>query len=248
MASSDSVCDKQVSENHDVIFHEDCLTKLCRLCSSRLNTAKKTKEKTGRIYHVKNYAVAIQSEFGIDVSKDIPGKVHPTSVCNGCRSAMKNFKRNPNSHSNVMKKQDVRDVNCRWNFIGENMSSCFTCHTFTNQTRPGRRPRPIGPLSDASQFIPGESTTCITQPELPVQVPLSNLCEESALSQPSGIEKSQDIKKAPGKVTVEEVMASKGPPTDLDHKLLNSLLDKFDKSNPLIEVKTGGTVSKHLII
>ncbi len=56
--------------------------------------------------------------------------------------------------------------------------------------------------------------------------------------------------KSPSKMTVHEWMSAKtdGPPTELDHKLFNHLLDKFDKSNPLIEVKTGGTVSKTILI
>ncbi len=247
-----SVCEKQDSETHNAEFHEECLTKLCRLCSSRLNKAKKS----GRVYQVQNYAVAIKSEFDIDVSNDVPGKVHPTSLCNGCRSAIKNFKRNPSSQNNVMKKQNVRDVNSRWNKIGENCMTCFTCHTFIFQGRPGRRAQPHSNPKEISKV------TCITHSDEENTLNCDNIvnetlpCDENiqGLRHPL-----QELKnnvpifhdkrisqedKSPSKITVNEVMDSTGPPTALDHKLFNCLLDKFDKSNPLIEVKTGGTVSK----
>ncbi len=100
--------------DHNDQFHEECLTKLCRLCSSRLQTVSQKNAKKGRIYCVENYSGVILSNFGIDVTKDVPKKVHPPSFCNSCRTAMNNFKRNPNSHANEMKRQDVRDIICRW--------------------------------------------------------------------------------------------------------------------------------------
>ncbi len=252
MLNMDTPCEKQYSETH-----EECLTKLCRLCSSRLNKAKKP----GRVYQVQSYAVAIKNEFDIDVSKDIPGKVHPCSLCNGCRSAIKNFKRNPNSQNNIMKKQDVRDINCRWNKIGEDRMSCFTCHTFIFQGQPGRRARPqfdpkyISTATRVTHSDEENASQCndivddVLLPELqsnlpydghiqPLRPPFQELDNDNRINQ-GGV-------KSPSKMTVNEVMDSSGPPTALDHKLLNCLLDKFDKSNPLIEVKTGGTVSNYL--
>ncbi len=243
MANSDQSGDYQYSDRHNEDYHRNYLTKLCRLCSSRLNSAKQNKEKTGRVYNVQNYAVAIKTEFNIDVTEDKPGTIHPSNFCNKCRNAMTNFKRNPNSKCNVIKRQDVLDINCRWNTVGENISSCFTCHTYTHQTKRGPRKTPP-PLPVREESVCPDHLSDIT-----------NLCEPTNAASPmemhtespyvKPLSNTQHSSVSPSKMTVAEMLASKnqGPPTALDHKLLNCLLDKFDKSDPLIEVKTGGTVS-----
>ncbi len=226
--------DNQYSDSHNEEYHNDYLTQLCRLCSARLNSAKQKKEKNGRVYNVQNYAAAINTEFGINVTTDRPG-VHPSNFCNKCRTAITNFKRNPSSQCNIMKKQDIRDVNCRWNTIGENIATCFTCHTFIHQTKRGPRKSPPP--------LPVQPECIISEP-----APLSDITN-SELHHPKNLEtasySNDNAVKSPSKITVKEMLSSKneGPPTALDHKLLNCLLDKFDKSNPLIEIKTGGTVS-----
>ena len=122
---------------HDQKFHENCLSKICRLCSARLLTSNQIKEKKGRTYPVQKYSGLIKTLFGIDVIEDQPNVVHPAQFCNGCRAAMTNYTRRPKSTTIDTKKQSVREVDDKWKQIGEHVSSCFTCKTFTKQSKGG---------------------------------------------------------------------------------------------------------------
>ncbi len=215
--------------DHSEQYHEESLTKLCRLCSSRLQTVSQKNARKGKIYYVQNYSGAILCNFGIDVSKDEP-KVHPTSFCNSCRTAMNNFKRSPKSHANEMKKQDVRDINCRWT-NGTATSACFTCQTFSLQTRGGRKTNGLSlPMKNGESgtshmdnfphgTIPDSENNAVSQ-----SVVNGNVQTDS--QSPQSENEDTGAFKSPSKL-IKSLLASKshGPPTDLEHKLLNHLLD-----------------------
>ena len=131
------------------------MSKICRLCSSRLLKAsqrKARKERQRRTYPVKKYAGLIKTHFGIDVGKDVPN-IHPARFCNGCRTAMTNFARRPASITADIKKRSVKDVDGKWNEIGGNVSSCFMCNTFTQQCKPGLNAQKVIPPTSSRTVL-----------------------------------------------------------------------------------------------
>ncbi len=250
MASCDQSSDNNDSQIHNQEFHRDSLTELCRLCSSRLLTFAKKRQNSGQIFSVQKYQLWIRTELGINTAEDIPD-IHPTHFCNGCRNAIKNFKRNQNSHTNVKRRQDFLDVNCRWNRIGDNTSTCFTCSTYLHQTRKGRRAK------QSPQTQPEGCTPNVDTPSMQEDTVDQSVVEQSqnntsitsyspvSLHQP--LKEIQNSELIPPKedlldMAYKHLLSTSGPPTEQDYKALNHILDKFDKSSPLIEVKTGGQV------
>ena len=69
---------------HRMEYHQQQLTKHCRICGKRLLKLKSH----GPVYSCHKFTPDLLSTFGVDTSKDSP-TIHPDSFCNSCYPVLK---------------------------------------------------------------------------------------------------------------------------------------------------------------
>ncbi len=240
---------------HAATFHNECLDKLCRVCSKRLLSAKQKKEKSRKIREVKKHQVSIKDTYGIDVASDNYENKHPRYFCHSCMMGIYNSKRNPNSQDLALKKLRFQSINDRWNAFDESVLTmdCFSCVVWTEQAKGGK----------GSEFIPENvdisSKPCVNEKSDSNTKENCNITGNSHTndhgSSPTNsarqplkeIQTPPNNQKLSGKgnetpITVPEFLQSPEP-SENDDKLLYHIIKKYPRKQ-LIRVKTPGKVNK----
>ncbi len=141
----DISCESASTQQHSTNFHADCLKKLCRICSKRLQSVKQKYDKSRKVREVKKHQVSIKDAYGIDVSNDNCETTHPKFFCHSGMMGIYNLKRNPNSQELALKKLKFQSINDRWSVFNQSspVSDCFACAMCTEQAKGGKIPEII---------------------------------------------------------------------------------------------------------
>ncbi len=228
------------NRSHDLTTHQKILKELCRLCSCRL-FIKEKKHKAKNVRCVEKYNSLINQTFGIDVSKDDPNR-HPDKFCQACLSSMYNAKRNPNSDTFIQRWENVCHIDTSWKLYDESDFSCFSCMKYNTQALGGRPCKGIDKLASQTKEngeirINASENNCTNANGLDISLKSPLKAVENGQNVDFNKPKSQSLLD----MTAKEILETKGPPTELENKLLSHIISKYGQ-NEIIQVKTKGTV------